>query len=94
MVELLAGRAVGADQPQRPERLAVRSWLDIQKSTHALEQDRPDILKPRRARFYGQPDLDPTRLVFIDVTGLSTKVARLRSHMLRGKRCRAPVRCA
>jgi hypothetical protein len=43
------------------------------KSAHALEQDRSDILKRRRAWFDTQLDLDPTRLVFIDETGLSTK---------------------
>ncbi|GMB82597.1 hypothetical protein NN6n1_33800 [Shinella zoogloeoides] len=48
------------------------------KTAHALEQDRPDILKPRRAWFDSQPDLDPAKLAFIDETGLSTKMARLR----------------
>ncbi len=32
-----------------------------------LEQDRPDILRRRRAWFEGQLDLDPAKLVFIDV---------------------------
>jgi hypothetical protein len=35
-------------------------------AAHALEQDRPDVLKRRRAWFNGQLDLDPERLVFID----------------------------
>ena len=38
-----------------------------------------------------QPDLDPERLVFIDETGASTKMARLRGRAPRGQRCRAPV---
>jgi hypothetical protein len=38
------------------------------KSAHALEQDRPDILKRRRDWFDGQLDLDPAKLVFIDET--------------------------
>ena len=51
--------------------------MDVQKkSAHALEQDRPDILKRRRAWFDSQLDLDPAKLVFIDETGLSTKMAR------------------
>ena len=33
----------------------------------------------------------PERLVFIDETGASTKMARLRGRAPRGKRCRAPV---
>jgi transposase len=38
-----------------------------------------------------QPDLPPDRLVFIDETGASTKMARLRGRAPRGERCRAPV---
>ena len=70
----------------------MRARLDGQKkSAHALEQERPDILKRRRDWFDGQSDLDPERLVFIDETGLSTKMARLRGRALRGERCRAGV---
>lgn len=61
------------------------------KSAHALERDRPDILKRRRAWFDNQPDLDPAKLVFIDETGLSTKMARLRGRAPCGERCRAGV---
>ena len=56
-----------------------------------MEQERPDILKRRRDWFEAQPDLDPASLVFIDETGLSTKMARLRGRSLRGQRCRAGV---
>ena len=38
-----------------------------------------------------QPDLDPEHLVFIDETGASTKMARLRGRARRGQRCRAPI---
>ena len=38
-----------------------------------------------------QPELDPRRLVFIDETGASTKMARLRGRSLRGTRCLAAV---
>lgn len=66
--------------------------MDVQKKTaHALEQDRPDVLKRREQWFEEQPDLDPERLVFVDETGLSTKMARLRGRALRGERCRAGV---
>lgn len=54
-----------------------------------MEQNRPDVLKRRQAWFDGQLDLDPARLVFIDETGLSTKMARLRGRAPRGERCRA-----
>ena len=45
----------------------------------------------RQAWFDLQPDLQPERLVFIDETGASTKMARLRGRALRGERCRAAV---
>jgi transposase len=45
----------------------------------------------RQAWFDAQPDLDPECLVFIDETGASTKMARLRGRARRGQRCRSPV---
>jgi transposase len=45
----------------------------------------------RGAWFEGQLDLDPDKLVFIDETGASTKMARLRGRALKGERCRASV---
>jgi transposase len=67
-------------------------WHDLQKKTaHAAEQERPDVLKRRRAWFEAQPDLDPAKLVFVDETGASTKMARIRGRAPRGQRCRAGV---
>lgn len=45
----------------------------------------------REAWFELQPELDPSRLVFIDETGATTKMARLRGRSPRGERCRAAV---
>ena len=46
----------------------------------------------RRWRWFeAQPDLEPERLVFIDETGASTKMARRHGRARRGERCRAPV---
>ena len=45
----------------------------------------------REAWFEGQPDLDPTRLVFLDETWTSTKMARTRGRSPRGERLRSPV---
>ncbi|ARW18372.1 hypothetical protein S101446_03298 (plasmid) [Komagataeibacter europaeus] len=42
-------------------------------------------------RFDDPPDLDPPRLVFIDETCLSTRIARLLGRSLRGECCRAGV---
>src|ERR1700710_3152313 len=61
------------------------------KTAHASEQERPDVAARREAWFEDQPDLDPTRLVFIDETGASTKMARLRGRAKRGQRCRSSV---
>ena len=49
-------------------------------------------MKARRlAWFEAEPELDPARLVFIDETGASTKMARLRGRAPRGARCRAAI---
>lgn len=78
--------------PQHPRRLAAQARLHVQKKTaHALEQERPDLLKRRQDWFDAQLDLDPARLVFIDETGLSTKMSRLRGRSPRGERCRSGV---
>lgn len=45
----------------------------------------------RQAWSAGQPNLDPERLIFIDESGLSTKMARLRGWAPRGERCRAAI---
>lgn len=49
------------------------------------------MLAAREAWFEAQPDLDPARLVFIDETGASTKMARLRGRCLRGERLRSGI---
>ncbi len=61
------------------------------KSAHADEQSRPDILSRRQSWFEGQLDLDPARLVFLDETGATTKMARRHGRALRGQRLRASV---
>ena len=64
----------------------------IQKKTaHASEQAREDVAARREAWFDFQPELDPAKLVFIDETGATTKMARLRGRSPRGERCRAAV---
>jgi transposase len=68
-----------------------RRGISFKKTAHASEQERPDVAAQREAWFEAQPDLDPERLVFIDETGASTKMARTRGRAPRGERCRAPV---
>lgn len=53
---------------------------------HASEQERPDVAEARTAWKEEQPTLDPARLVFIDETGTSTAMARLRGRARRGRR--------
>ena len=45
----------------------------------------------RAAWFDHQIELDPERLIFIDESGVSTKMARLRGWAPKGERCRAAV---
>src|SRR4051794_41430336 len=61
------------------------------KTAHASEQERPDVAARRQAWFDAQPDLDPEDLVFIDETGATTKMARLRGRAPRGQRCKAAI---
>src|SRR5271168_513934 len=56
------------------------------KSVRAAEQDRPDVAAARATWVDNQPKLDPDRLVFIDETGTSTKMARLYGRAPRGAR--------
>ena len=53
-------------------------------TVHASEQAREDVAARREAWFELQPELDPLRLVFIDETGATTKMARLRGRSPRG----------
>jgi transposase len=48
------------------------------KSLHAAEQEREDVRTARAGWKEVQPQLDPTKLVFIDETGTSTNMTRLR----------------
>ena len=77
--------------PSTVWRFLDRHAMTLKKTAHAAEQERPDVAAKRRTWFDAQPDLDPERLVFIDETGASTKMARLRGRAKRGQRCRAPI---
>ena len=68
-----------------------RRGITFKKTAHASEQQRPDVLQRRRAWFEAQPALDPDRLVFVDETGASTKMARRCGRALHGHHCHAPV---
>ena len=63
-----------------------RHGISFKKSVRAAEQDRPDVAAARAAWLQGQAKLDADRLVFIDETGTSTNMARLRGRAPRGDR--------
>ena len=52
-----------------------RRRITLKKTAHAAEQQRPDVAEEHWNWFEAQPDLDPERLVFIDETGATTKMA-------------------
>lgn len=91
LVELLLRR-----HGQRFARSTVWRFLDrhamtVKKTAHAAEQDRPDVAARRAGWIAGQAELDPAKLVFIDETGATTKMARRYGRARRGERCVAAV---
>jgi transposase len=58
----------------------------LKKILHASEQERADVAEARQRWREDQPSLDPARLVFIDETGTSTNMTRLRGRARRGAR--------
>ena len=60
--------------------------MGFKESVRAAEQDRPDVAAARAAWAQAQAELAPERLVFIDETGTSTNMARLRGRAPRGER--------
>jgi len=72
-------------------RFCDRHDITFKKSLHAAEQDREDVRTARANWKQEQPRLDPSRFVFIDETGTSTNMTKLRGRCLRGKRLIAKV---
>jgi transposase len=58
----------------------------LKKTAHAAEQDRPDVKAAREAWRVNQPSLAPEQLVFLDETGVSTNMDRLRGRAPEGER--------
>jgi len=57
----------------------------------AAEQDRPDVVEAREQWQQTAPTWDPRRLVFLDETGLNTKMARLYGWAPQSARCQSSV---
>jgi transposase len=58
----------------------------LKKTAHASEQDRPDVKRAREVWRDNQRTLSPEHLIFLDETGVSTNMARLRGRCARGER--------
>jgi transposase len=67
-------------------RFCDRHGISFKKSLRAAEQDRPDVAAARAKWAENQASLDPEHLIFIDETGTSTNIARLRGRAPRGER--------
>lgn len=86
--ELAAATGERAD-PASLSRWLIRAGYRFKKSLRASEQDRPDIRKAREEwTSVRQPKmrLEPHRLIFLDETGTTTKMTRLRGRCLKGQR--------
>jgi transposase len=85
---------VGVWQQTRPSPPAFRRYgasstatgSALKKTLHAAEQDREDVKAAREEWREKQPSIDPRRLVFIDETGTSTNMTRLRGRAPKGQR--------
>jgi transposase len=69
-------------------RFFVRRSMTRKKTEHAIEQDRPDVLRQRQRWFDCQLDLDLERLVFIDETWTANNMTRSHGRCARGERLR------
>jgi transposase len=78
--------------PASLSRWLIRHGYRFKKTLLASEQDRPEIRAAREDwKEHRQPRmrLEPDRLVFIDETGTTTKMTRLRGRSLKGHRLRS-----
>lgn len=99
------GRDAGADAGEVRSGLAGRGvevsyasvWRTVRKlglrhekrTIHATGQDRPDVAIAREIWRAAQAGLDFDRLIFVDETGTTTSMTRLRGWARRASRCRA-----
>src|SRR5580704_2099227 len=86
--ELAAATGEKAD-PASLSRWLIRAGYRFKKTLRASEQDRLDVKQAREEwTSVRQPKmrLEPQRLVFLDETGTTTKMTRLRGRSLKGRR--------
>lgn len=91
--ELVTATGVKAD-PASISRWLIRNGYRFKKTLLASEQDRPGVRQARAewtATRQPRMRLEPHRLVFLDETGTTTKMTRLRGRCLKGHRLRSKV---
>src|SRR3984893_15469896 len=91
--ELAAATGTRAD-PASISRWLIRNGYRFKKTLLASEQDRPDVRQAREewtATRLPRMRLEPHGLVFLDETGTTPKMTRLRGGCLKGQRLRSKV---
>ena len=68
--------------------------VTVKKTVRPSEHDRPDVAAARVAWQAGASTWDPTRLVFLDETGVTTNLLRRYGRALRGARVQDHAPCA
>jgi hypothetical protein len=91
--ELARRRTVVA--PSSISRWLIRNGCRFKKTLLASKRDRRDVAAARQAWMGRQPRmrLEPHRLVFLDETGTTTKMTRLRGRSPKGQRLRSKTPC-
>lgn len=67
-------------------RFIAREDITFKKSVRTAEQERPDVAEAWLRWMSDRLRFDPAKLVFVDETGASTKMARLYGRAKRGRR--------
>jgi hypothetical protein len=65
--------------------------LGAQKTLRAAEQDRADLVAARAAWRTELAEVDPARLVFLDESGIDTRLTRAYARAARGERAPGKV---
>jgi transposase len=68
-----------------------RAGAGAQKTLRAAEQDRPDLVAERAAWRTELAEVDPRRLVFLDESGIDTRLTRTHARAAKGKRALGTV---
>lgn len=70
---------------------AAPAWPGAQKTLRAKEQDRAELARERAAWRAELAEIDPKRLVFLDESGVDTRLTRTHGRAAKGKRALGTV---